>query len=324
MKYTVRANSNIALVKYWGKKNSKLKTPLNNSISMTLDALYTTTSIEISDKDQVFFANHEVTENEKKKIISLVDIVRKDFNINKSVLINTQNNFPTASGLASSASGFAALAYAIDKVFELYLDDKEISKYARLGSGSASRSIYGGFAEWLKGEKEDGSDSYAVQIRNENHWDISMLVVIVDDNKKDTGSTEGMDLTVKTCPFYPAWLENIDYDLNEVRKGILNKDLEKTGLIMEHNCLKMHATMMTTIPSVIYWKPATLEIIQKVKDLRNNGINCYFTIDAGPNVKILCENFEVNKVKSYLNECKGIKSIIWCKPGSAPVVLEKD
>lgn len=322
MKYTVRANSNIALVKYWGKKNSKLKTPLNNSISLTLDSLYTTTSIEISDIDQVFFSDHEVTQNEKNKIISLVDIIRSDFKIDKKVLINTKNNFPTASGLASSASGFAALAYAVDKVFELNLSNKEISKYARLGSGSASRSIYGGFAEWLKGDNEDGSDSYAIQIKDENHWDISMLVVVVDDNKKDTGSTEGMDLTVKTCPFYPAWLETINHDLNEVRKGIINKDLEKVGLIMEHNCLKMHATMMTTIPSVIYWKPSTLEIIQKIKELRTQGINCYFTIDAGANVKILCENFEINKIKEYLKNSKNIKNIIWCKPGSAPFVLE--
>lgn len=323
MKYTVRANSNIALVKYWGKKDSKLKTPLNNSISLTLDSLHTTTSIEISDRDQVFFSDHELTNNEKEKIISLVDIVRNDFSIDKKVLINTKNNFPTASGLASSASGFAALAYAIDKVFELNLTDIEISKYSRLGSGSACRSIYGGFSEWLKGEKTDGSDSYAVQIREQNHWDISMLVVIVDDNKKDKGSTEGMDLTVKTCPFYPAWLETIDYDLNEVRKGIINKDLEKTGLIMEHNCLKMHATMMTTIPSVIYWKPSTLEIIQKVKELREMNINCYFTIDAGSNIKILCENYHVNQIKNYLKDSKGIKNIIWCKAGSAPFVMSK-
>lgn len=324
MKYTVRAHSNIALVKYWGKKDSKLKIPLNNSISLTLDSLHTTTSAEISDIDKVFFSDHEVTDKEEKKIIDLVDIIRNDFKINKKVIINTKNNFPTASGLASSASGFAALAYAIDKVFELNLSDIEISRYARLGSGSACRSIYGGFSEWLKGDKEDGSDSYAIQIKDENYWDISMLVIIVDDNKKDKGSTEGMDLTVKTCPFYPAWLETIEKDLNEVRDGIIKKDLEKVGLVMEHNCLKMHATMMTTQPSIIYWKPATLKIIQMVKDLRENGINCYFTIDAGANVKILCENYDVNKIKMYLKDTNGIKNIIWCKSGSSPFILSKN
>lgn len=321
MKYTVRANSNIALVKYWGKKDEKLKTPLNNSISMTLDSLYTTTSAEIWDKDEVYFSGHEISEKEQAKIIKLIDILRTDHGINKRVKINTENNFPTASGLASSASGFAALAFAANKVFELNLSDIEISKYARLGSGSACRSIYGGFSEWLKGDKADGSDSYAIQVKNEHHWDISMLVVIVDDNKKDKGSTEGMELTVKTCPFYPAWLETISNDLHEVRQGIINQDLERVGLTMEHNCLKMHATMMTTLPSVIYWKPATLEIIQKVKELRELGLPCYFTIDAGANVKILCENYNVNRLKDYLRPSQGIKNMIWCKPGSAPVVL---
>lgn len=321
MKYTVKANSNIALIKYWGKKNDQLKTPLNNSISMTLDSLHTTTSAEYSEADEVYFAGHQANAKEKSKVIDLIDIIRRDHNINKSVKIQTENNFPTASGLASSASGFAALAFAMNKLFELNLDDREISKYARLGSGSASRSIYGGFAEWLKGEKEDGSDSYAIQLQDKDYWDISMLVVIVDDNKKDKGSTEGMDLTVKTCPFYPAWLSTINDDLNEARRGILNKDLERVGFVMEHNCLKMHSTMFTTIPSVIYWKPATLEIIQKVKELRELGLNCYFTIDAGPNVKILCENHNVNRIKEYLKTCNGIKSTIWCKPGSAPIVI---
>ncbi len=320
MKCTVKANSNIALVKYWGKKDSVLKTPLNNSISMTLDGLYTTTSIELWDKDEIYFSGHQITNREKSKIIDLIDIVRNDFKINKSVKIQTENNFPTASGLASSASGFAALAFALDKCFELNLSAENISKYARLGSGSASRSIYGGFSEWLKGEKADGSDSFAVQIKDENYWDISMLVIIVDDQTKDKGSTEGMDLTVKTSPFYPAWLETINYDLNEVRKGILNKDLERVGLTMEHNCLKMHSTMLTTIPSVIYWKPATLDIIHKVKELRELGVNCYFTIDAGANVKILCENYDVNRIKEYLKPCLGIKNFIWSKSGSSPVV----
>lgn len=322
MKIETISNTNIALVKYWGKKDSKLKTPLNNSISMTLDKLHTKTSIEIidSNEDEIIF-NGKISEgSEKNKIVKFIDLIRNDFDKKDTYFkLNTENNFPTASGLASSASGFSALAVAVSEALNLNLSKKELSIYARKGSGSASRSIFGGFAEWEKGSFEDGSDSYAVQIVDENYWDVRMLVTIVEDKKKDKSSTNGMEETVNTCPFYPAWLDTIEKDLNDVRSGILERDFEKVGQVMEQNCLKMHATMMTTKPSIIYWKPLTLEIIHKIRELREQGIPAYFTIDAGANVKVLCLPEYSEQIKSFLLETNGLKGIIDCKAGSSPI-----
>lgn len=323
MKVTVKSNSNIALVKYWGKKNSNLKTPLNNSISMTLDSLFTITSFEIieSEKDLIFFNGSELPGKKTEKIIRFVDLFRKNFKRNEKFRIETKNNFPDSAGLASSASGFSALAFGMDKIMNLNLEPKEISIYARLGSGSASRSIYGGFAEWLKGESEDGKDSYAIQIADENYWKLGMLVCITETKEKDKSSTDGMEETVKSCPFYPAWLSTIENDLHEVRNGILSKDLEKVGNTMEHNCLKMHSTMFTTRPANIYWQSGTIEIIHLVYEIRKNGIECYFTIDAGPNVKILCKPEDISKIKNKLENIKSIKNIIECFPGKSPEII---
>lgn len=323
MTLKVISNSNIALVKYWGKKDALLKTPLNNSISMTLDGLSTTTEIELiqAEKDEILFNNKEVSPKEEAKLVKYLDLFRTNFNKKDvSFKIKTENNFPTAAGLASSASGFSALAIAVSEILDLKLSEKELSIYARLGSGSASRSIFGGFVEWEKGSLEDGSDSHAVQIVDENYWDVKMLVTILEDKKKDKSSTDGMAETVNTCPFYPAWLSSIEKDLNEVRSGILERDFEKVGKVMEANCLKMHATMMTTEPSIIYWKPATLEIIHKVRELRNEGLACYFTIDAGPNVKVLSTPQDFEKVQQALLEISSVKEIIACNVGSKPLI----
>jgi diphosphomevalonate decarboxylase len=319
MKVTVKANSNIALVKYWGKRDDKLKLPLNNSISLTLDRLSSETAVEISGTDELIFNNEKAAPEARQKVFKFIDLFRKDFaREDLKFRVTTGNNFPTASGLASSASGFAALAAALNKVLQLDLSAQEVSVYARLGSGSACRSVYGGFAEWQKGSRSDGKDSFAVQVAEQNFWDIRMLVVVVEDTQKTKSSTDGMAETVKTCPFYPAWLETIAADLDNVRQGILAQDLEKVGITMEHNCLKMHATMFTTRPAVIYWKPATLAVIQKVYEMRRQGLNCYFTIDAGANVKILCIPGETAKIKESLTDIKEIKQVIECRPGSGP------
>lgn len=320
MKIKVKSNTNIALVKYWGKKNKELKTPLNNSISMTLDSLYTITSIEESEND-IFIINGKEDKNNRTK--KYLDLLRNKFNKKDSLKIITENNFPTAAGIASSASGFSALAFGLDKYWNLNLDKKELSILSRIGSGSASRSIYGGFSEWEKGNNDDGSDSFAFQIVDENYWkDIRMIIVIVEDNKKDKSSSDGMDETVNTSPFYPAWLSSVENDLINLRKAIIEKDIEKLGKTVEHNCLKMHSTMITTIPSIIYWKPATLEIIEKINEIRKNNYQCYYTMDAGPNVKVLCEEKDLNIIKKQLEEMKCVKKIIVSKCGSEPILID--
>jgi len=320
MKIKVKSNTNIALVKYWGKKNKELKIPLNNSISITLDSLYTITSIESSEKD-IFIVNG-IEDLNNLQIKKYLDLVRKKFNKNDCFKIVTENNFPTAAGIASSASGFSALAFALNKYWNLNLDKKELSILARIGSGSASRSVYGGFCEWHKGCKDDGSDSYATQIVDENYWkEIRIIVVIVEDTKKEKSSSDGMEQTVNTSPFYSAWLKSVEYDLIEVRKAIIEKDIEKLGKSIEHNCLKMHSTMFTSIPSIIYWKPATLEIIEKINKLKKDNYQCYYTMDAGPNIKVLCEKKDLNIIKEEIENMKCVKKIIISKCGSEPIEI---
>jgi len=323
-KITIKAHPNIALVKYWGKKDEQLKIPFNNSISLTLDNIYTLTSVEIieNSEDKIIFSNRDITQKEKNRVINFLDIFRKITNKNNlKFSIITENNFPTASGLASSASGFCALGIALNELLKLKLDKKEISKLIRLGSGSACRSVYGGFVEWEKGVFTDGSDSYSIQIADENYWDVRMLITIIDDKEKIKSSTNAMKETVLTSPFYQSWLNTIEKDLNEVRSGILEKDFEKVGKTIEHNCLKMHSTMFTSFPSTIFWQPETISIIKTVSLMRDDGLHCYFTIDAGANVKILCLPNEIQKIKLYLNQLSGIKNIIECKIGKSPEVL---
>jgi diphosphomevalonate decarboxylase len=244
--------------------------------------------------------------------------------IKERAKVVSKSNFPIAAGLASSASGLAALTLAATKAASLNLNKKELSILARQGSGSACRSIFGGFVEWLRGQKEDGSDSYARQIVNENYWpEFRMIVTILTEEKKKIGSRIGMAQTVKTCPYYDGWLKTVNQDLNIIRKGILKRDFTAVGSQAEYNCLKMHALMMTTKPPIIYWLPATMEIIQNVISWRRDGLECYFTIDAGPQVKIICLEKDISKIKRKLKKIKGIKKIIVCKPGEGAKLINE-
>jgi len=326
MKATAKAHSNIALIKYWGKRDSNLMLPQNSSISMTLDKFYTITTVEFSEKqkeDELFINNEKQLGEELEGIKKPLDEIRKKAKISLKAKIFSENNFPTAAGLASSASGFAALALAASTAAGLKLNEKELSILARLGSGSASRSILGGFVEWQKGEKADGSDSYAVQIANEKHWlEFKMLVTIVSAKEKKIKSRAGMSQTVKTCPYYKAWLETINEDLNNVRKGIKEKNFSLVGSTAEFNALKMHATMITTKPSIIYWQPLTMQIIHLINELRDSGLECYFTIDAGPNVKVMCLEKDEKKLIKELEAINDIKTVS-CSAGPKASLINK-
>ena len=326
MKATAIANANIALVKYWGKRNEKLILPYNSSISMTCDGLFTITTVDFSKKykkDLVIINDEELKEDEKD-VLGHLERIRKMAGIKDRAKIISKSNFPVAAGLASSASGLAALTLAVTKAAGLNLNKKELSILARQGSGSACRSIFGGFVEWLKGGKEDGKDSYARQIVNENYWpEFRMIVTILAEEKKKVGSRSGMAQTVETCPYYEGWLKTVNQDLDIVRKGILKKDFTAVGSQAEYNCLKMHALMMTTKPAIIYWIPATMEMIQNIISWRRDGLECYFTIDAGPQVKIICLEKDIPKIKRKLKNTEGIKKIIVCKPGEGAKLIDK-
>lgn len=326
MKATAIANTNIALVKYWGKRNERLILPYNSSISMTCHGLFTITTVEFSKKykrDIVIIEDKELKKDEKN-VLGHLERIRKMAAIKEKAKVVSKSNFPIAAGLASSASGLAALTLAATKAVGLNLNKKELSILARQGSGSSCRSIFGGFVEWRKGKKEDGSDSYAREIVDKDYWpEFRIIVTILSKEKKKVGSRVGMAQTVKTSPYYRGWLKSVEEDLKIVKKGILERDFTRVGLEAEYNCLKMHALTMTTKPPILYWLPSTLEIIQEVFSWRKEGLECYFTIDAGPNVKILCLEKDEKKIVKRLSKIKGVLKAIVAKPGEGVKIINE-
>lgn len=322
MKASAIANANMALVKYWGKRDSDLILPQAGSISMTMSGMTAHTTVEFGDdfEKDVFILDGKEYKVESEAyddyIGKFMSIVRVMSGVNIRAKIQSENNFPTGAGLASSAAGFAALSKAIDSALNMNLSDKELSILARQGSGSATRSIFGGFAEWKCGEKSDGSDSYAEQIADENYWPEFRLVACVTSRKeKKVKSRAGMNQTVNTSPFYSNWVESTKKDVDSMKELIKKKDFTKVGELAEHNALKMHAVMMTTCPSLIYFNPLSLELMHYVQDARDNGLELYFTIDAGPQIKILCLEKDVESLQSDLARFTNLEEIIVTKPG---------
>jgi len=328
MKASSISFANIALIKYWGKRNEKLILPYNSSISVTVDKLKTHTTVDFDKKynQDIFVLNEKEMKRNSTEYIKYIGnflkIVRKKYNIKLNVRIESKNNFPTSAGLASSASGFSALAMAINGALNLKLKQKELSILSRQGSGSSSRSILGGFVEWKKGKRNDGSDSYAQQIIT-NWPDFRIIICVADKNTKKIKSRVGMAQSVKTSPMYTSWLSSIDKDIRVIKKAIREKDFSLVGKITESNCLKMHAVMMTTIPAIIYWNDITMKIIQSVIAWRKEGLESYFTIDAGPQVKIISLKKNVNKIVRRCKKIKGIKDVIVVKTGKGSKIINK-
>lgn len=316
-----RAHANIALIKYWGKKDDKLVIPMNSSISLTLNCFYTETEVAFDpdiDEDYFYLNGNIQDKDVTDKVSRFLDLFRDAAEINTSAMVKSINYVPTAAGLASSSSGFAAMAAAANIASGLNLHDKELSMYARRGSGSAARSIYGGFVEWNKGKSED--DSYAISIDDAN-WDIGMVIVVVNGKEKAVSSREGMKRTVDTSPFYRAWVESAEEDLKQIKNAIIKQDFEQMGMIAERNGLKMHATMLSANPPLSYWEPESVLVMQMVRELRSKGISCYFTMDAGPNVKIICRLSESNIIKTRLEQKFKTEQIIVTGPGPGIIIL---
>ena len=317
-KATATANANIALVKYWGKRSSDPILPQNGSISMTCDGMSTKTTVEFSDEysEHTVMINDEEFKKDEKDIHGHLDRICRIAGMTKRARVVSESNFPVAAGLASSASGFAALTFAACEAAGLKLSPKELSVITRQGSGSACRSIFEGFAEWHRGQKDDGTDSFAEVIAGKDYWpEFRMIATIVQAKKKPVSSRGGMAQTVATCPYYKGWLETINDDLKTMKEAIEQKDFVKVGETAEFNALKMHATMITTKPSILYWIPATVEIMHAVRQMREDGIHAYFTMDAGPNVKVLCLDKDVKEITGRIGELDGVVNTILCKPG---------
>lgn len=300
-----RAHTNIALIKYWGKADESYIIPMNNSLSVTLERFYTETQVTFDaslTEDQLILNGEEVDAKETTKIQKYMDIVRDVAATDLHAKIESNNFVPTAAGLASSASAYAALAAACNEALQLGLSSKDLSRLARRGSGSASRSIYGGFAEWEKGH--DDATSYAHAI-DANDWekDLSMIFVVINNQSKKVSSRSGMSLTRETSRFYQYWLDHVDQDLAEAKEAIKNKDFKHLGEVIEANGLRMHATNLGAQPPFTYLVQESYDAMAVVHQCREAALPCYFTMDAGPNVKVLVE--KKNKqaaVEQFLKE----------------------
>jgi diphosphomevalonate decarboxylase len=278
------APSNIALAKYWGKRDAALNLPVNPSLSVSLGRLGTKTEIRPADRLSVYLNGEKQSEDSvfAKRIENFLSL----FQLGAAVEVRTENNIPTAAGLASSASGFAALVLALNELAGWGLNKKKLSMLARLGSGSALRSVYDGFVQWHAGTTADGTDSFAERL--DEVWpEFRIGILEVSGAEKPVGSRDGMNRTVETSELYNSWPEQAHADVDIIRRAIEVKDFQMLGSTAERNALSMHATMMSAWPPLIYLRPESIEMIHKVHQARAGGLEVYLTIDAGPNIKLL-------------------------------------
>ena len=308
----VSAAANVALIKYWGKTDLGKNIPAVPSLSIGIEDLRTQTIISESksEKDTLVgkFERHE-----KERILNYVVKAKEILGVSGAVEIETENNFPASSGLASSASGFAAIALGMDKFFDLDLPKEDISRLARLGSGSAARSIYGGFVQM-----NTGPDPSASPLMVEDSWPLDIVVLVTEEQPKKMSSTDSMNLTRATSPFYSAWVDTQEADFLKAKDAIKQKDFWKLARISEHNCLKMHSTIMASKPPHVYWNPATLKIIHLIQKIQKKGLQVFFTIDAGPQVKLICDPSDTKAVIEQFESVSGISKRIVTKVGGEP------
>ncbi len=310
MKAKVRAHANIALIKYWGKKNEAYKIPYQSSISLTLDQFYTETEVMYDkqlEEDILFINGKKVEGARKKRVSSFLDWIRKTYQIPYHAYIYSFNHVPEAAGLASSASAFAALGVAALKAYGITVSNEEMSKVARFGSGSASRSIYAGFVAWQKGFDHESSFSYPLNIV----WpEFRMIACLVNEKEKLFLSNQTMKETVLESPFYQEWVLEAEKDFELMLTYLKEKDIHKVGLLAQKNALKMHATILSI--GKWYFEPKTIAILNKLYQLQSQGIPAYFTMDAGPNVKILTTETYVKQVLDALGD---LTQTVVCKSG---------
>lgn len=323
-KATAIANSNTALIKYWGKKNEEEIIPMNNSISITTDALSTTTTVEFSDD----FTRDEFKLNGKKqagtpftRVENHLTLLRKIVQVDSKAKVHSNNNFPTAAGLASSASGFAALTYAAANALGLDKDLKELSMISRQGSGSSCRSFYGGYVEWIA--KDEKGDSFAIQLADENWFDVRDIVVVLKSPERKLNTREAMKLSMKTSPFFSTRIETIEENLSKIRKAIESKDFTLLGKIAEMDCLSMHSVAITSDPPLIFWTPETVKVMHFVEALRNEDLEAYYTIDTGANMHILTKPKYEKEIIQRLEDSIKPERIISSKSGKGVSVSSK-
>ncbi|HUA81696.1 MAG TPA: diphosphomevalonate decarboxylase [Dyella sp.] len=307
-----QAQPNIALIKYWGKRDAALNLPVVGSISITLESLWTRTDVRFvpGQKHDHVSLNGRSDEAESKRITACLNLLRARAGVDYGAEVVSRNNFPTAAGLASSASGFAALVHAGTRALGLKLNLTEQSELARRCSGSAARSLFGGYVEWAHGTLADGTDSVAKPLLDANAWPLRVAVAITSTAAKQVGSTEGMRRTAETSPYQSAWIDTQEADLSVARDAIRGRDFDALARISEYSCLKMHALALAAQPGLLYWNGATVECMHRVRSLRQQGVPVFFTVDAGPQLKAVCAPSVIEQVKAALRDVPGVLEVL--------------
>lgn len=315
MQSIVRTSPNIALIKYWGKRNTIKNLPAVDSISITLDNLWTEMNVIFSSD----LSNDELFINEKKqnnisRVKNCIDSICGEQRDYASIM--SRCNFPISAGLASSSSSFSALVVAINSLMKKKWNTQLLANQAGSVSGSAARSILGGIVK-LNNEPEK---IRITQLLSPNDWPLRVVIAITDKKEKAISSSKAMKLSADTSPFYSSWVEDQNDDIKEANSFISKKDFEGLASISEHNCMKMHSIMWTTRPSIVYWNATTIDCMHAIRDLQRNGESVFFTIDAGPQIKAICLPENEEKIAKKLNEIKGVQSIMTSGLGSGPII----
>ena len=301
------APANIALAKYWGKRDRALNLPVNGSLSISLGTLGTHTTIRAAANDRITLNGTDAAADSilHRRTFAYIDLWRRG--AAQPLHVESTNTIPTAAGLASSASGFAALARALARYWQLDLPEGDLSALARLGSGSAARSLWHGFVKWERGTRDDGRDSIAAPIASD--WqELRIALVEIDSGAKKTASSDGMNHTTATSPLYAAWPATAQADLAAIEAAIHARDFSALGSVAEANALAMHATMLAARPALCYLQAQTLTTLHRLWQARAEGLEIYATIDAGPNVKILCRARDEAAVRALFPQA------LWVNP----------
>jgi diphosphomevalonate decarboxylase len=312
---TAQAFANIAFIKYWGNYDSELNLPANGSISMNLGDLKTTTSVEFDTNlnEDIFLLNGKQEEGESLARVShFLDHVRELADQEISARVTSENNFPIGAGIASSASGFAALAKAATSALGLQMDDHALSRIARRGSGSAARSILPGFVELFAGKTDQ--EAFAETIAPPEHWELHDIIAIVECGPKPVGSSLG-HILADSSPVQPVRVADAPERLERCRRAIRERDFPSLAEIIELDSNLMHAAMMTSQPPLIYWEPGTVDLMKKVSNWRKEGLQACYTVDAGPNVHVICPSQHAEQVEHLIAALPGIQQVLHATPG---------
>jgi diphosphomevalonate decarboxylase len=307
------ARPNIALVKYWGKRDGALNLPATGSLSITLDALRSRSRVRF---DAALGCDELHLDGKPgvpvpERVRACLDLLRRRADCALHARIDSENNFPTGAGLASSSSGFAALVVAASCALGLDLDPRELSRIARRGSGSAARSIFGGFVAMNAGTRDDGEDAHAEPLLAAVEWPLAVVIAVTSRAAKSVGSSAGMERTRETSPFYAAWLDAAASDLAAAREAVGRRDFATLAEVSERNCLRMHATMLGCRPPLVYMNGATLDCLERIRALReDDGLATFFTVDAGPQAKAVCLPGDAPRVAEALRRVPGVERVL--------------